>query len=335
MAAISFKPKEIWSFTKELFTSFGEANVFSRAAALAYYTIFSLAPILLIVTTIAGIFFGREAMRGEIYQELHGLMGEQAAKQAQEMVENTNTKEAGTVATIISVLTLIFGATGVFNELKTSLNNIWGVKAKPKNGIWGMVKDRLLSFSIVVAIGFILLVSLVISAAVALAGTYFASLIPEAGEFLLQALNAILSIGITMLVFAVIFKVLPDVTIKYADVWKGALFTAILFTLGKFLIGLYIGQSNVGGTYGAAGSMVVILLWVYYSSVILFLGTEFTSTYAKRYGTEIYPSEHAVRIVTQEVAGHHQDITEKVPNRRTAGEKAPESKGKMSQQGVG
>lgn len=302
MASISFNPKEIWSFTKNLFSSYTEHNVFSLAAALAYYTIFSLAPILIIVITIAGLFFGKEAMQNEIYQQLNDVMGDQAAKQAQEMVENANARESGLIAAILSIATLIFGATGVFNELKSSLNSIWSVKAKPKNGIWGMVRDRLLSFAMVVSIGFLLLVSLVLNAAVAMVGKYFSTLIPEAGEVMLQVFNAILSIGVSTLLFAVVFKVLPDVNIRYSDVWKGAWFTAILFTLGKFLIGLYIGQSDISGTYGAAGSIVIILLWVYYSSLILFLGADFTYVYASRYGSEIRPSTNGVRIITKEVS---------------------------------
>lgn len=298
---MTFNLKESWTFTKELFKSFSEDNVFSLAAALAYYTVFSLAPVLIIAITVAGIFFGEEATRGQIYQQLNSLMGEQAAAQAQEMVENANTRDSGLVATVLSIATLVFGATGVFNELKSSLNNIWGVKAKPTSNIWGFVKDRMLSFTIVVAIGFVLLVSLVLNAAVGLAAAYFASLIPAAGEVMLHIFNVLLSIGISTLMFAVIFKALPDVNVRYSDVWKGALFTAVMFSLGKFLIGLYIGQSDIGGTYGAAGSIVIILLWVYYSSLILFLGAEFTYVYANRYGSKIEPSEHAVRVVMQEV----------------------------------
>lgn len=306
----SFQLKEIWSFTKEMFSAFTKDNVFSLAAALAYYTIFSLAPILLIVITIVGFFFGEEAMRGEIYGELSGMMGEQAAKQAQEMVENANARESGTLATIISIVTLIFGATGVFNELKSSLNNIWGVKSKPKNGIWGMVKDRLLSFGMVLSIGFILLVALVINAVVAMAGSYFSAVLPEVGEVVLQIFNVLLSVGVSTFLFAVLFKGLPDVNIKYSDVWKGALFTAILFSVGKLLIGLYIGQSDIGGTYGAAGSMVVILVWVYYSALILFLGAEFTAVYADRYGAHLRPSAHAVRVITKEVNDQGEEIND-------------------------
>ena len=306
----SFNFKEIWTFTKEMFSSFTKDNVFSLAAALAYYTIFSLAPILLIVITIVGFFFGEEVMRGEIYGQLSGMMGDQAAKQAQEMVENANAQESGTVATIISILTLIFGATGVFNELKSSLNSIWGVKSKPKNGMWGLVTDRILSFGMVLSLGFVLLVALVINAGVAMAGGYFSSVLPEAGEVILQVFNMLLSIGVTTLLFAVLFKGLPDVNIKYSDVWKGALFTAVLFAIGKLLIGLYIGQSDIGGTYGAAGSMVVILVWVYYSALILFLGAEFTAVYADRYGTHLRPSAHAVRVVTKEVGDDGEEIKE-------------------------
>jgi membrane protein len=319
----SIKDNKIVLFTKELFTEFGEDNVMSLAASLAYYTVFSLAPILVIISTVAGIFLGEEASRGEIYGQLQGLMGEQAANQIQEMVANVNLGKTGIVATVVSIGSLIFGATGVFNELKTSLNRIWGVKAKPKNGVLAFLKDRLLSFAMVVSLGFISLVALVLSAAVAVIGGLFAGLIPEAGEIVLQGFNLILSVGITTFLFAAVFKALPDVQIKYSDVWKGALFTAILFNLGKFLIGLYIGKSDIGGTYGAAGSIVVILLWVYYSSVILFMGAEFTYVYASRYGSKIRPSEHAVLVEIKEVpdnAGNSKKDTNNKPNNANVSE---------------
>jgi membrane protein len=302
MAKFNFR--EVWSFTKQMFSEFADDNVMSRAAALAYYTIFSLAPILVIIITAAGFFFGREALEGQLFGQLEGLMGAEAAAEIQEMVASVSKSGSGTVATILSVITLIFGATGVFNELKLSLNQIWDLKSKPKNGMWALVRDRLLSFSVVLSLGFVLLVALVINAGIAVLGDYITSLVPQIGEVTLQVFNFLISVGITSLLFAVIFKMLPDVHIKFADVWKGALFTAILFAVGKILIGIYIGQSDVGGAYGAAGSLIVILVWVYYSSVILFLGAEFTFVYAQRYGDKIMPNSHAVHIRTiEEPAG--------------------------------
>jgi membrane protein len=302
MAKINLK--EIWTFTKEMFSSFSDDNVMSRAAALAYYTVFSLAPILVIVITTAGFFFGEEALRGQLFNQLKGLLGAEAADTVQTMVANVSTSGAGTVATVLSIATLIFGATGAFNELKTSLNQIWDVKAKPKNGIWFMVRERILSFAMVLSLGFLLLVTLVVNAVIAVVTAFFARLLPEAGEFAIHAFNFVVSVGVSTLLFAAIFKGLPDVKIKYSDVWKGALFTSLLFTVGKFLIGLYIGQSDVGGTYGAAGSLVIIMLWVYYSSVILFLGAEFTYVYALRYGTHIMPTANAVHVrLVEEPAG--------------------------------
>ncbi len=291
-----FSIKEAWSFTKEMFSSFGEDNVMSKSAALSYYTVFSLAPILVIIITVAGFFIGKEAMQAEVTNQLTGLMGKEAATQLQTMMENTTKSGAGTLATIISIVTLVIGATGVFGELKTSLNTIWEVKAKPKNGIWALVKDRLLSFAMVLSLGFILLITLAVNAGVALVVGYFARLLPEVGEVALQAANLVISVAVTTVLFGLVFKGLPDVKIRFADVWKGALFTAILFAIGKFLIGLYIGQSNIGSTYGAAGSLVIVFLWVYYSSVIFFLGAEFTYVYALRYGSRIVPTENAVHV---------------------------------------
>lgn len=307
-----FNIKEVWTFTKEMFSSFSDDNVMSRAASLAYYTVFSLAPILVIIITVAGWFLGQEALEGQLFGQLKGLLGAEAASTIQTMVANVSKSEAGTVATILSIATLIFGATGVFNELKLSLNQIWDVKAKPKNGIWFMIRERLLSFTMVLSLGFLLLVTLVVNAVVAVVGNFVASLLPEIGEVAIHVFNAVLSIGISTLLFAAIFKGLPDVKIKYSDVWKGALFTSVLFTVGKFLIGLYIGQSDIGGTYGAAGSLVVILLWVYYSSVILFLGAEFTYVYSQRYGSQIMPTANAVHVrLVEEPAGTVMDKGEK------------------------
>ncbi len=227
MAKFNFR--EVWSFTRQMFSEFADDNVMSRAAALAYYTIFSLAPILVIIITAAGFFFGREALEGQLFGQLKGLMGAEAAAEIQEMVAGVSKSGSGTVATILSVITLIFGATGVFNELKLSLNQIWDLKAKPQNGMWALVRDRLLSFSIVLSLGFVLLVALVVNAGIAILGNYITSLVPQIGEVALQVFNFLVSVGITSLLFAVIFKMLPDVNIKYADVWKGAVHS-YLFT---------------------------------------------------------------------------------------------------------
>ena len=281
---------------KEIFQEWRNDGALDLGAALAYYTIFSLAPLLLIVIAVAGIFFGRDAVQGRLVGELQGLVGPQGGQAIQTMVANAGRERAGVLATLVGVVTILFGATGVFVQLQGSLNRVWNVKAKPEKGLWSFLRSRVISFGMVLGIGFLLLVSLVVSAAVSTLGTWASGLLPGT-EVLFQVLTFALSFALMSVLFAMIFKVLPDVEIRWRDVWVGAVATALLFTLGKFLIGLYIGKSAVASTYGAAGSLVVLLLWIYYSSQILFFGAEFTEVYASHYGSRIRPSEHAVPVV--------------------------------------
>ena len=265
-------------------------------AALAYYTVFSLAPLLIIAISIAALVFGREAAQGQIFDQLRDLLGDAGGKAMQDMVQNANAKPAtGLVATLIGFLTLLFGASGVFGQLQTSLNAIWGVQPKPGRGVLGIVRDRFLSFGFILVVGFLLLVSLFLTALIAFVGHWFSGMAPGM-ETLAQILNSVLSLAVITLLFAMIFKFLPDAKIAWRDVWIGALITAALFTAGKFALGLYLGKSGVASSYGAAGSLIVLLLWVYYSAQILFFGAEFTQVYANRFGSHVRPTDNAVAV---------------------------------------
>jgi membrane protein len=280
---------------KATFTEYNEDKVPLLAAALAYYTVFSLAPLLIIVIAIAGSVFGEEAARGEIVGQIQGLVGQEGAEAIQVMLQNTQKPNSGgTIATIFGVITLLFGATGVFGQLQDALNLIWDVQPKPERGIKNFIQTRLLSFAMVVVVGFLLLVSLVISAVLAGVSNFFGAMFPG---FILggQILNILISFITITLLFASIYKFLPDVHVPWKNLWVGAGVTAFLFTIGKFMIGLYLGNSSVGSTYGAAGSLVVILIWVFYSAQILLLGAEFTQVYSKYQGSPIQPAKHAVR----------------------------------------
>ena len=281
---------------KETFKGWSDDGALDLGAALAYYAIFSLAPLLLIVIAVAGLVWSHEAVQGQLVGQLQGLVGEQGGQAIQTMIANAGKHGSGVVATIVGVVTILFGATGVFVQLQTSLDKIWNVEPRPGSGIWGFVKTRMLSFGMVLGIGFLLLVSLVVTTAVTAVGAWALGLLPGA-KVLVEALTFVVSFGLITLLFAMIFKVLPDVEIAWRDVWIGAASTALLFTLGKFLFGLYLAKSSVASTYGAAGSLVIVLLWIYYSAQILFLGAELTQVYATHYGSNIRPSKHAVPVV--------------------------------------
>lgn len=285
--------KTVWELLKETISDWSQDKASRLAAALAYYTTFSIAPLLVIVIAIVGLVFGREAVQGQIEAQIQGLVGEDSAELIQEMIQGANDRTAGTIATIIGVATLLFGATGVFAQLQDALNTIWEVEPKPGRGLIGIIRTRFTSFTMVLGIGFLLMVSLVVSAGLAVLSEFLQGGLSEMA-WLAQIVHFIISFGVITLLFAMIYKLLPDVKIAWSDVWIGAAVTALLFTLGKFLIGLYLGHSGVASSYGAAGALIVILLWVYYSAQILFLGAEFTQVYAKRFGSRIVPAEHAV-----------------------------------------
>lgn len=252
----------------------------SLGAALAYYSVLSVGPILLIAISIAGLVFGQEAASGHIYYEIRSLVGHQGAEAIQTVIANSQNKEEGFWATAIGIVTLLVASTALFGQLQSSLNKVWNVEAKPA-GILHILQKRFLSFAMVVVIGFLLLISLLVSAGLAAFGDYFANSMPVG---VMVILNFMVSLGVTTLLFAMIFKILPDVHLQWKYVWVGAAITAVMFTLGKSVIGLYLGQSALSSTYGAAGSLIVVLIWIYYSTQILFFGAEFTQVYARHCG---------------------------------------------------
>ena len=276
--------KTVLSLLKETFTEWQEDKAPTLAAALAYYTVFSLAPLLIIVIAIAGLVFGTEAAQGQIVAQLQSLIGKDGAETVQDLIVNASHPKSGMIATLVGVATLLWGASNVFTNLKEALNTIWNVTPAPGRGIWGFLQDRVLSFAMILGIGFLLLVSLVISALLA-AVSYWLNGLLHLPVGIWQIVDFAISFGVVTLLFALIYKLLPDVNLAWNDVWIGAAITSVLFTIGKSLIGIYLGSSGIASTYGAAGSFVIILLWINYSAQILFLGAEFTQVWANRYGS--------------------------------------------------
>lgn len=277
--------REILSVLKKTFVAWSDDYAPSMGAALAYYTMFSIAPLLLIVITIAGWFFGPEAARGEIVSQLGGLMGEDGAKAIEGLLASINKSGAGLLATIFGIFLLLFGATTVLAELQSNLDRIWKVPEKAKtSGVWNFVRARLLSLGMILGIAFLLMVSLVVSAVIAAMGTWYGAYF-EGSERLLQLLDFIVNFGLFTCLFALIYKIMPRVRMAWRDVWIGAAFTTVLFIVGKILIGIYIGKSGIASGFGAAASLVVMLIWVYYSAQIFLLGAEFTHTYWEQVGS--------------------------------------------------
>jgi len=292
------RPRSWWGLLKTTFADWQEDKVPRLGAALAYYTMFSLAPLIVIAIAVAGLIFGEQAVQGRFQEQLSGVLGNEAAQGVQALVASAQKPELGSIAAIIGVVVLLFGASGVFGELQDALNTIWEVKPKPGRGVWGIIRDRFLSFSMVMGVCFLLLVSLVISTGVAAVQQAVGNNM-ELSEPAAHALNFVITFGIITLLFAMIFKILPDVEIGWRDVWLGAVVTALLFTIGKLLIGLYLGHAAVSSSYGAAGSVVVVLIWTYYSAQILYLGAEFTQVYARTYGSRIRPSANALPVTAE------------------------------------
>ena len=294
--AIKLNFKKIREFILAVFDKWIDDKAPKLGAALSFYTIFSLAPLLVIIIAVAGFIFGPDAARGELVGQIKDLVGTEGAQVVQTALKNTNDPESGTIAIIISVITLIIGSTVVFVELQESLNLIWRVKSKPgRSIIKSFLSDRVQAFALVIATGFLLLVSLLVSAALAAISDFVNDRFIEIPFYILDISNLIISLGVVFILFSMIFKVLPDVNIKWKDVWVGSLVTSVLFVIGKYLIGLYIGSSSLGSTYGAAGSLVIFLLWIYYSAQILFLGVEFTYIYTVRFGSGIEPAQKFIR----------------------------------------
>ena len=282
-----------FTLLRDTFYAWLEDKAPRLGAALAYYSVFSLAPLLIITIAIAGMVFGEEAARGQVVYVIDDMIGKQGAEVIQEMLINTRKKDAGLVATAVGVTTLFIAASGLFGELKDALNTVWGVKPRPEAGILGTLKERFWSITMVLGVGFLLLVSLALTAILTTISTYFTGSLPG-GEVLWQWVNTIITFFVITGLFALMYKYLPDAEVAWQDVWIGAAMTSALFALGKYALGLYIGLGTIGSPYGAAGSLVVLLIWVYYTAQILFFGAEFTKVYASRYGRHIAPSEGAM-----------------------------------------
>ncbi|MFD2286162.1 YihY family inner membrane protein [Pedobacter petrophilus] len=299
MAKTKITLKGIWSVLKAAFTGFGDHKVTKLSGSLAYYTVFSMAPLLVVVISLCGIFLGREIAEGQVYEQLEGFLGRESATSLQELIKNAYLDGKSTFALIIGIVTLLIGSTTIFGDIQDSINTIWGIKPKPKRGWVKMLQNRFLSFSVIISLGFVLLVSLGVTSLLDAFSGRLQARFADVSYYIFYVINQAVTLAVISLIFGVIFKVLPDAIIKWKDVIAGAVVTAILFMIGKFAISLYIGKSDVGGTYGATGSLVVVLLWTYYSSIILYFGAEFTKAYAIAYGSEIYPSHYAV--TTKEV----------------------------------
>ncbi|PRD55799.1 YihY/virulence factor BrkB family protein [Sphingobacterium gobiense] len=293
------------------------------SASLAYYTVFSLGPILVLMISLAGIFLREEAIQGKVFEELRGFVGASAAGQIQEVIRNLSLSGKSNVALTISAVTLLLGATTVFGDIQNSINKIWHVRPKVKKGWLKLLKDRLLSSSLVIGLGFLLVVTLIINGAILAFTDHLKQYFPDVTVFLFNAINFFISFCVIFILFAVIFKVLPDVNIQWRTVRSGALFTALLFVVGRFLIGIYIESSDAESTYGAASSIVLILLWVYYTAAILYLGAIYTREYATYKGVPIEPSEFAVHIELKEI---EREVKEIPPAPLTAEEKTIEVK---------
>lgn len=300
---MKFSLKDIWSILKQSFSDFIDNKVLKLSAALAFYTIFSLPAMLIIIISVSDIFYGRAAIEGTLYNQIADFVGTDAALQIQQTIRGAALSQSSYFATAVGIITLLFGATSVFSEIQESINQIWKLKAKPRKGkgFLKMVVNRLLSFSLVVSLGFLLLVSLLINGLMDLLITHLTGMFPELTLIVVYSVNVIITFGITALLFAMIFKVLPDARIKWKHVRAGAFTTAVLFMLGKFLIGYYLGHSRLSSTYGTAGSVIVMLLWVYYSAMILYFGAVFTHVYAVHTGSRIYPTNYAVWVQEIEV----------------------------------
>jgi len=292
--------KDTLNLIKETFTDFSDSNPGVFAASLSYYTMLSLPSMLVLIISSAGALLGEEAASGKLYEQIKGLVGPKSADTIQDIVQNVNQTGGSLWATILSILTLILSATTVLMTLQNALNHIWGVRVQAKSKWWlKTILDRVFSMAMVVSLGFLLAVSLLMDTVISAIQGYLERLLGDTSVYLIWTANNIISLGIATLVFAMIYKILPDVKLRWKDVWVGAAFTTVLFIAGKFLIGLYLGNSSLTDAYGAAGSIVVVLIWVYYSSMIVLFGAECTQVYARRMGNGIQPSRYAVRIETQ------------------------------------
>jgi membrane protein len=293
--------KESWELLTDTFNGFSNDKVPKLGAALAYYSVFSMGPLLVVIISFCDIFLKRQAIEGRIYQMLRDFIGVDTASQLQAIITNAAVSNKGVIAATIGIITLVIGATSVFAEIQDSINGIWGLKPKPKKGWLKMLQNRFLSFSLIVSLAFLLLISLVVTALIEGINTRLQHFLPGVTIIVFYITNLIMTLGISTLIFAVVYKVLPDAEIRWRDVFTGAVVTSVLFLIGKFAVSIYISQAKIGSTYGAAGSLVILLVWIYYSSIILYFGAEFTKAYAIKYGSDIRPASYAVTTKTVEV----------------------------------
>ena len=291
-------------YTKAVFREFSADNILKYSSSLAYYTVFSIAPLIVIISTLSGIFFGQEAVKGEVYDQIKGLVGNGAAAQIQDIIKNIHLTGNTFVGSVISIIVLLIGATSVFGEVQDSLNKIWGLKVKTRKIWWKLILTRILSFSLIISIGFIIIVSLVLNTLVSAFGNFLSKYIHHFSVYFIEMSEAILSFFVVAFLFSLIFKLLPDAKIRWKDVLFGGVITALFFTLGKQAIGFYLGRSNITTLYGAAGSIIIFMVWVYYNSIILYFGAECTKVYANLYGRKIKPNDFAewVKIEEKHVA---------------------------------
>ena len=286
--------RHLGSLIKETAVQWDEDQAARQAASLALYTLLSVAPLLIVSIKVAGVALGDEAARGQVSQEMSRLVGPQAGAAIEAMVANAKQPGQGVLGSIIGLAVLLFGASGVFGELQTSLNQIWEVKPRPGRGVIGFIKDRFFSFTMVMGVAFLLLVSMVVSAALATVTEHFRGFVPYPA--LWWSINVIIGLGITTVLFALIYKIIPDAQINWHDVWIGAFATALLFSIGRVALSWYVGRSATVSPFGAAGSLVALIVWVYYSAQILFFGAEFTQVFATRYGSRIEPAANAIHL---------------------------------------
>jgi membrane protein len=289
------KARDLVQLLKDSVSAWSEDKASRLAAALSYYTVFSIAPLLVIVIAVAGLVLGEEAVRGELVAQIGDAIGQETAEFIETLIANASEPSSGIIATVVGIVTLLLGASGVFGQLQGALDTIWDVEPAPGRGILGTIKDRFLGFAMVLGIGFLLMVALVASTAVGVASNFLGEQLPIPAGWL-SLLDFALSFAVITVLFALIFKILPRVTIAWRDVWLGAAVTSVLFNVGKLLIGWYLGTSGAGSTFGAAGSLIVLLLWVYYSAQIFLLGAEFTKVYTNRFGSRLMPEEGAVAV---------------------------------------
>jgi membrane protein len=279
---------------KNTYESWSEREPFNNSVIIAYYTIFSLPGLLVIIINLAGVLFGTEAVTHQISGQISGMVGQDTAKDIESMIVKVNSNDGTILSTILSIATMLFGATGVFYQLQQVLNKMWEVKPKPKGKLLKLVKDRIFSFGLILVVGFLLLVSLALSAALSAVSNWLSGFISESLTSVFYILDVVVSVGIITLLFASIFKFLPDAKIRWRDVWVGAFLTSILFVIAKFALGFYFGNTNPGSAYGAAGTVILIMLWVSYAGLIILFGAEFTQTYATAHGRRVEPTNNSV-----------------------------------------